>query len=464
MDRNKRLVKTTFIYFIGTFGSKLLIFFLLPLYSHHLSTEQFGNINLVTNIVPLIGPIFTLQITETIFRFLCTAKDDEREKYISNAIFLFLIGILSFIIIYIPVATIIKFEYKWLFIIYFILNYVATFMQQILRGFGKNTDYTITGVISTVIQLIINILFIQKLLEKTILVSSTAAYSIIFIYTLFRIKIYKYINIKLISKKVIKEMLKYSLPLIPNQVSWWFNDAVGIYILSFFAGASVTGITSLANKFPAILATVNIIFLMAWTENSILEYKSEDKSEYYSKGLEIFTIVIILLCAMLLPAVSVYFDAFIEQQYAEAKIIVPIMFLATIFNSLATFVGTVYTASMKTKGAFYTTMIAAVVNVLLDFLLIPKFGFYGYAFANTISYIIFYIVRKISVQKIVVIKDNYKKYCTPLVLYVLSSVVYIKGGIVFNIGYEVVLLVAIFFMYRQEIKTIAYKILNKGKN
>ena len=83
MERNKRLFKTTIIYFIGTFGSKLLVFFLMPLYSAYLSTEQFGTVNLITNIVPLVGPVFTLQVTETIFRFLCTSKgEDEKKKYI----------------------------------------------------------------------------------------------------------------------------------------------------------------------------------------------------------------------------------------------------------------------------------------------------------------------------------------------------------------------------------------------
>ena len=50
MERNKRLAKTTLIYFIGTFGSKILIFFLMPYYSHFLTAEQYGSINLIINL------------------------------------------------------------------------------------------------------------------------------------------------------------------------------------------------------------------------------------------------------------------------------------------------------------------------------------------------------------------------------------------------------------------------------
>lgn len=240
MDRNTRLFKTTIIYFIGTFGSKLLIFFLLPLYSNYLSTEQYGNLSLVTNIVPLIGPIFTLQITETIFRFLCTAKEEEKSDYISNAIFLLFAGIMLFIITYIPIAIITKFEYTFLFMMYFIANYLGIFVQQVLRGFGKNIDYSITGVLSTIVQLLINVVMIKFIYEKSILLATIIGSTVIIIYALFRIRIFRYINKKLISKHTIKKMLRYSLPLVPNQISWWFNDTVGLYILRLFVGASAT--------------------------------------------------------------------------------------------------------------------------------------------------------------------------------------------------------------------------------
>ena len=240
MERNKRLFKTTIIYFIGSFGSKLLIFFLLPIYSKYLATEQYGNLNLVTNIVPLIGPIFTLQITETIFRFLCTAKEEEKGKYITNATFLLICGFIAFLILYIPTSIIINFQYFWLFMIYFITNYLGLFFQQVLRGMGKNIDYSITGVISTIVQLLVNILMIQVIYEKSILLATIIGSTIVMIYVLFRIKFFRYIRIKSISKDTIKKMLNYSLPLIPNQISWWFNGTIGLYVLQFFAGASAT--------------------------------------------------------------------------------------------------------------------------------------------------------------------------------------------------------------------------------
>lgn len=434
MERNKRLFKTTIIYFIGTFGSKLLVFFLMPLYAENLSTEQFGAVNLVTNIVPLIGPVFTLQVTETIFRFLCTSKsEDEKKTYITNSFVIFVLGILVFILCYIPICIVTQFQYSYLFIIYFIFNYLSLYLQQILRGTGKNIDYSITGVLSTLIQLIVNIVLIKYIQERSILLSTTLGTIVITLYVLIRLKFFSYVDIKLFNSTIIKKMLHYSLPLVPNQISWWLNGTAGLYILQFFCGTASTGLASFANKFPSLLMTVNSIFLLAWTENTIYEYDSEDKEKYYSDNLEYFSKFLMLFSAILLPAIKIYYDLFIDTNYHDSILLVPFMFVAMIFNAVSSFIGTIYTASMKTKGAFYTTIVAAIVNLICSAILIPIFKIFGYVFANIISYIVFYLIRKRSIDKIIKLKYNYKLYTIPVIIFIISSLIYCKTSAIYNV-------------------------------
>lgn len=230
---------------------------------------------------------------------------------------------------------------------------------------------------------------------------------------------------------------------------------------SFLRGLQLLGITSFANKFPTMLATINNIFLLAWTENSIYEYKSEDKAEYYSKSLQMFIVVVLLICSLMLPATKVYFELFIDSQYSEAIGLVPIMFIAMIFNAVASFLGTIYTASMKTKDAFYTTVVAAISNIVLCFVLIPMFNIYGFALANAISYILFYIVRKNSVNKIVKLKENYKEYITPIMIFLLTMIAYYMLDFKANILYEIVLIIIICVCYYKLIKDILKNKLKK---
>lgn len=207
------------------------------------------------------------------------------------------------------------------------------------------------------------------------------------------------------------------------------------------------------------LATINNIFLLAWTENSIYEFKSKDNKEYYSKSLENFTVMLLLICSIILPAVKVYFEIFINEQYRQAIGLVPIMFLAMIFNALSSFLGTIYTASMKTKDAFFTTIVAALSNIIVCFILIPIFNIYGYALANLISYIIFYVVRRKSVRKILEIKENFKGYIVPGFIFVLTSIIYYFTSHMFNIFYEIIIAIIILMVYFRKFKT--YLIKNK---
>ena len=210
------------------------------------------------------------------------------------------------------------------------------------------------------------------------------------------------------------------------------------------------------------IATINTIFLLAWTENSIYEFKSEDKEKYYSESLQNFTTIMILVCSIILPAVKVYFEVFINTEYKQAIGLVPIMFVAMIFNASASFLGTVYTASMKTKDAFSTTAIAAISNILLAIILIPKLNIYGYALANTISYIIFYIVRKKSVNKIVNVKEQYINYIIPGLFLVASSIVYYMFGYKVNIIFEIIMLLLIAITYYKKIYKLLFEF-KKGR-
>lgn len=249
MDRNSRMIKTTLIYFIGSFGSKILAFFLLPLYTKYLNPIQFGNVDLVLSVIPLIGPVFTLQTTESIFRFLFNCDTEEKKQVsISTAFLIYCLGMGSFIICFVPYAIITKFEYAFTFSVYFITLYLSIFAQQILRAFQKNISYAITGIISTVVQAVINILLIREIQEKALLLAPLVASCIVAIYAIYKIQLWKYICLRKVSKDEVKRQLIYGIPLVPNQICWWFNGIVGKYIVSFFVGVSANGVLAVATS------------------------------------------------------------------------------------------------------------------------------------------------------------------------------------------------------------------------
>lgn len=459
MNRNNRMLKTTLIYFIGNFGSKLLSFLLLPLYTYWLKPEQFGEIDLIINIVPLIGPIFTLQTSETIFRFLFECNTvEEKKSNMTNAFFIYICGMICFFILYIPYCILTNFKYSMLFGIYFMILYLSLFIQQLMRGFQKNILYSLSGIISTLIHGVTNIILIKIMAEKSLLVAPILSAITISILGILKIKLFSFLDFKLIDLQIIKKQLKYSLPLVPNQICWWFNGAVGKYIINFFIGTSANGILAVATKFPNLISTITQIYFLAWVENSIYEYKSKDRDEYFSKNLNGLIEFLLFSISGILIVIKIYFHYAINGKYLESFKLIPILLVAMLFNSIATFLGSIYTASQNTKGAFYTTIYAGISNIVLSFVMVPKFGIYGYALANLFSFIIFSFVRFKSIKKMCDIQIKFP--CTlSITSFCISYGSYLYLDVLESFGILFVIGILFLYNYKELLRKIFIKFL-----
>lgn len=467
MSSVNRMVKTTAIYFIGNFASKLLTFILLPIYAAYLNPDSFGTVDLIISTLPLIAPVFTLQATESVFRFICGEEIEQKIKSsITNALAILIFGMTVFTVLYIPITTINKYSNSGLLYLYFIITYIGIFSQQVARGVKKNKEYAVAGVLTTIIQAALNIILIVsfEMQAESLLISASVASLAITIYLVYKSNMWRYINFKLIDKLELKSQLKYGIPLIPNQICWWANSAFCKYVLVYFWGSGDNGVFAFASKFPNLIITVNSIFLLAFVENLILEYKSPECNEFFSKWFRLFSISQILLVAMLLPLTKIYNILTISSTYSTAALYIPILYVSSLFSSFAAMIGSIYTASMKTVYAFSTTLVSAGTNVILGLLLIPKFGIMGVCIANVISSIVFLLVRAVTIRKIMIIKYNLKEIYPTIVILICTLVWYY----LFDLYYQMVpiLLVTAFVLikYKNELNLVLDLFRKKLKN
>ena len=106
--------------------------------------------------------------------------------------------------------------------------------MQVSRGLGNNKAYSISGVITSITTILFNILFLVGIGLKIdgMLYGSAIGYIIGIIYLFIKLKLFKYISINSISKKAFNNMMKYSLPMIPNTISWWIFSSSDRIIVS----------------------------------------------------------------------------------------------------------------------------------------------------------------------------------------------------------------------------------------
>lgn len=403
MSQGNTLIKSTLIYSIGNFGSKILTFLLLPLYSFYLNKEEFGTYDLIIASVTLLVPIITVQISDAIYRWLIDAREKagERQAIISNGFALITITFFIFLLIYIIILNFLVFSSAGYFAVILFLSCYTPFFQQILRGIGNINSYSIAGIINTLIILLSNIVFLVffdfgiESLFLSIIIASVIKIS----YIIFSAKLFNFLSLKWLDISMVKEMLSYSWPLVPNSISWWLINVADKYLILFFLSVEANGIYAISSRFPALITLLNSIFLMAWQDHSV---SAKDNSENVKFNSNVFNIFITfeLSTVIVLITLSPYLVEFlIDSNFYEAWKYMPLLFVGSAFSAFSAYIGVGYQRAKKTKDIFTTTVIGGLINLTIGLSLISEIGLYAPAVGTLLSFLIIYLIRKKQTNK-----------------------------------------------------------------
>lgn len=411
--RSKKLIKNTIIVAIGQICTKFVSFFLLPLYTAFLQSDEYGIVDLLNTIVALIIPIISLQLDQAVFRFLIDARNNEEKtkNIINTTIVAIIFQSIIFTLIFVFFSAFWKNDYKIFIILNVLVSMLASILLQISRGIGNNLLYSIGSIISGLGTIIFNVIFIVgiKLNAYGMLLGTFLGNFLCIVFLAFKLKLIKMINLKKIDKSILKKLSSYSVPLIPNAISWWIVNASDRIIVSKFLGLEENGIYSAAYKFSNICITIFNVFSLTWTEVAALHFNDEDKDLFYTnifkKTLKFFCCI----CLWIISIMPITFNLLIRgESYAEAFYQIPILLIATIFNIVVSMYGSIYVATKNSKEIAKTSIYAAVINIFINLILIKYIGLYAASISTLIAYLSMSIYRVWDSKKYITIKWNIK--------------------------------------------------------
>lgn len=394
MSAHVSLLKKTGIYALGTFGSRILTFLLVPLYSYYLNRDEFGYYDLIITGVSLVVPILTLQIADSVFRWLMTVKDDEdRRGIITNGTLLILVSLGLSFLFFLIYYFINPLPHHWVIFFLVLLSIVYPFFQQITRGMGQSVTYALNGVLFAIIFLIGNLVFLvfYDLGIMALFYASIISYAICSLILMIKVQFWHQLNHRLFNPALCKEFFRYSIPLIPNTISWWAINSGNKYIILFYLGLNANGLFAMASRFPVILLMINQVFLLAWQENAIQSYKKGAEIDnqvltYLIKGL----LGLVFLLSLVSQAVSFYL---LSPEYYEAWVYMPILYLGVAFLSFAGYYGAFFLAAKSTKTIFSSTIIAAIITLVTGILVIKPWGLLGISLSILLGYVVLFLLR-----------------------------------------------------------------------
>lgn len=464
MNKKRQLVKNTGIIFLGKVATQFLSFFLLPIYTNYLNTSDYGTIDLILTYISLFVPIITIQQEMATFRYLIDSRNDKDKikKIISTSIKSVLSYILIFLLFYFIIIHFIHIRYGYYIIINILVCIFSNLFLQIARGLGKNINYSIASFITGVVTFLANIILICLLNvgAKGMLISMTLANIICIIYLFISLKLYKYINFKKTDNNLKKEMLKYSLPLVPNGISWWLINVSDKTIISIILGASANGIYSISNKFSSIISSLLGIFSLSWSESASVYINDKDRDQFFSDVANMILKLFGCLCMGLISVLPLIFNIVIGKDYIEAYNYIPIFLIGTLCNCVVNVYSGIYIAKKMTKKVASTSFSSAVINIIINLVFIKYIGLYAAAISTALSYFIMMIYRHIDLKKYVNIKYDKKIVFSIILMLIFTMLIYYKNDLITNILSLVVIIIYSILMNKNIIKNI----LNNKKN
>ena len=450
MSKKKDLMKNTIIIFCGKVCTQLISFFLLPLYTGYLATKDYGIVDLITTYVTLLVPIITLELEMSIFRYLVDSrgKDKETKKLMSNNFGVLLIALLIFSILYIIVTSFWKFDFRWLILIDIIICTFSGNFLQISRGMGRTLDYSISCLITGALTIVSNILLIAvfKLGAFGMITSMALANGVGALYLFIRLKLYKLINFKLMDKKLIKEMYQYSIPLVPNGVSWWIVKVSDRTIISYVLGTAANGLYAVSNKFPTILSSLLGVFNLSWSESAALHIISPDRDEFFSDISNTVTKLFTSLGVGMIACMPFIFPLLINSKYNGAFNQIPILVLGAVFNVVVCLYSAIYIAKKMTKQVATVSIIGAIINITINVLFIKYLGLYAASISTAISYFVMMVYRHIDLKKYVNIKYESGLIVKTFLIFTFSIILYYQKNMILNIINLIVVVIYAFIM------------------
>lgn len=434
MNKTKEYAKNTLILLIGKFVTQFMSLFLLPLYTNYLKSSDFGTIDLYQTYINIFVPIFLICLDSAIFRFMIDNRNNgsNQAKIVTSSLIKTIIQALLFIIIANVVSIFYKIEYLQWVIINTILIMFSNIFLQICRGLGKNINYSIACIITGFTILFSNIILITilKFNASSILISSSLANFICIVYIYVSLNLNKIIKLKYYDKNITKKLTKYSIPLIPNALSWWIVNASDRTLISIMINTAANGIYSVSCKFSNILNSIFSIFTMSWQETASLHINDNDKDEFFSKMVNGIYILFVFISAFLIITIAIGFNWFIGNEYILAYNYIPILIIANSFNVLIGLFGGVYIAKKMTKKLTSTTLISATINLLINLMLIKRIQLYAACISTLVAYVIMAIYRYFDVQKYVKIKIYFNTILISIIILSMAIVSYFSKNII----------------------------------
>ena len=381
------------IYGLGSVISRSIGLILTPFLAHALLPREFGIINLANTTAYIIGIFVVFSLDAAAGRwFFDTTDENYRKSTIANWFwFQFSACIVVVIIAAIfsaPISRLIFLQpdsalYFLLPVLSLPFNAFAMVYQNLERFRKRPLSVTLFNIMLTVFNVVFILFFLLYLKKGIMGYFLGQLITLIILATFAFIRMHGWIHPKHISIPRLKEMLRFSLPMVPTAIAFWLLNSSAVYFLNYILkDKTEVGLFGIGASIAALITLVTTSFQQAWGVFFMSVYQQQDTPARVSRIANAFVIISFLLWLFICLYSPEFLIIFAKPSYYAAAWVPPILSLGPIVYSFAYFtqVGCYVEKNMRPLAT--SVLLAGILSVIFYFILIPAFGKEGAAFAT----------------------------------------------------------------------------------
>lgn len=435
MGKYKNLALNTGLFAANAFATRLISFILVPIYTSYMSAGEYGLIDMSLTVISLITPLLTLSVADAALRFIVEDSAHDNE-YIGISILITAASVFAVLAVS-PILDNGIFgglgDYKGWFVLAYATNAFFTLFGSISRSLGLIKIIPVSAFLSSLVTLLSALITVGNLslgiIGYFISVSVGPIAGIIL-----------YLRVGSLGKRMIsgirltvrggvvtainlsRPMLKYALPLVPNGIFWWAQTSLSRFFITGMLGISASGMYAAASKIPNLINTAYTIFQQAWQLSAFQEYHNKGIASFYSIIFNLLQAIMSIFCGLLSFLSPFLAFILLRGETFNSWPMIAILLVASLVNVLNGFLGTVYTSTMHTDEIMKTTVVGALLCVILTPALMVPMGLFGACAASVLSQMAVFVIRAIDSRKYIAFDMKLRVLISVLILLSIQAV------------------------------------------
>lgn len=422
----KQFLKDASIYGITGILSRGIAIFLIPFYTRVFSTADYGVIDLLAVLSNIVSFSFSFELTQAIARFYPSLKNKvEKVTLVSSSFIIVVLSYLVFLIVSLLLSSWISLKLLesdqlssvfniWSFVIFF--TGIFYFSQNQLKWRFESKKFAIVSLLYTILNLSLTILFVLFLGWKLQGVFMAQFISVVICTSLSLFFIRDDLKFTF-SRKVVFDMLKFSIPLIPSSIGVYITNTAHRILIKAVLNLSSLGLYGMSSRLTSLVSVILSSFQGAITPLIMANYENEKTKNEIEKLMRYYT----LFCILIFTSISLFAKEILiiltTPSYYDAYKLVPLLLLDKLFFSAYVLVPGLFIAK-KTPIIAKINIISGLINILISFVLLKIFGLIGAAIGTMSSSFFIFIFQYKYSQKYYYINHKISKLISPFLIYI----------------------------------------------